>query len=125
VIEVPDTLPGGVSTMKTRLLVMLATILFASAACAPTFNVTMGNMPTQDPGAWIEADMTTKAEVVELFGQPDFTGVDADGLLKWTWTHLGVEVTAGKDATITSFFNLEVSFDRELVSSFSYSRKTE
>ncbi len=111
--------------MKTRLLVMLAAILFASAACAPTFNVTMGNMPTQDPGAWIEADMTTKAEVVELFGQPDFTGVDADGLLKWTWTHLGVEVTAGKDATITSFFNLEVSFDRELVSSFSYSRKTE
>lgn len=111
--------------MKTRMLILLATILFALAACAPTFNVTMGNMPTQDPGARIEADMTTKSEVIELFGQPDFTGIDTDGLVKWTWTHLGVEVKAGKDASITSFFNLEVSFDEELVSSYSYSRKAE
>lgn len=111
--------------MKTRLLILLSMILLATVACAPTFNVTMGNMPTQDPGAKIEAGMTTKAEVVELFGQPDFTGVDADGLLKWTWTHLGVEVKAGKDASITSFFNLEVSFDGELVSSYSYSRKAQ
>jgi hypothetical protein len=109
--------------MKTRLLILLATIIFALAACAPTFNVTMGNMPTQDPGARIEAGMTTKAEVVELFGQPDFTGVDADGLLEWTWAHMGVEVKAGKDASITSFFNLEVSFDGELVKSYSYSKK--
>jgi len=111
--------------MKTRLLILLAAILLILAACAPTFNVTMGNMPTQDPGAKIEAGMTTKAEVVQLFGQPDFTGIDADGLLKWTWTHLGVEVKEGKDASITSFFNLEVSFDGELVGSYSYSRKAE
>ena len=111
--------------MKTRLAVMLSIALLAAAGCAPTFNVTMGNMPTQDPGAKIEAGMTTKAEVVELFGQPDFTGVDADGLLKWTWPHLGIEATPGKEATITSFFNLEVSFDGELVSSYSYSRKAE
>ena len=111
--------------MKIRLLILWSMILLATVACAPTFNVTMGNMPTQDPGAKIEAGMTTKAEVVELFGQPDFTGVDADGLLKWTWTHLGVEVKAGKDASITSFFNLEVSFDGQLVSSYSYSRKAQ
>ena len=73
----------------------------------------------------IKVGMTTKAELVELFGQPDFTGVDADGLLQWTWTHLGVEVKAGKDASITSFFNLEVSFEGDLVSSYSYSRKAE
>jgi len=109
--------------MKTRLLILLAIALFVSAACAPTFNVTMGNMPAHDPGAKIEAGMTTRAEVVELFGQPDFTGVDADGRPEWTWTHLGVEVKAGKDATITSFFNLEISFDGDLVSSYSYSKK--
>ena len=115
---------GTVST-NLRLVVLLSITLAASVACAPTFNVTMGNMPTQDPGARIEADMTTKAEIVELFGQPDFTGIDSDGLQEWTWTHLGVEVKGGKDASITSFFNLEVSFDGELVSSYSYSRKAE
>ena len=111
--------------MKTRLLVMLSMAILTLTSCAPTFNVTMGNMPTHDPDAKIEAGMTTKAEVVDLFGQPDFTGIDADGLLKWTWTHLGVEATPGKEATIVSFFNLEVSFDGELVDSFSYSKKAD
>lgn len=109
--------------MKTRIFLSLTAIVFSLAACAPTFNVTLGNMPTHDPGARIEAGMTTKSEVVELFGQPDFTGVDADGLTKWTWTSLGVQVKGGKDASITSFFNLEVSFEGELVKSYSYSRK--
>jgi len=115
----------GTESMKIKLAVLLSIAMLAAASCAPTFNVTMGNMPAHDPGAKIEAGMTTKAEVVELFGQPDLTGVDTDGLLKWTWTHLGVKATPGKEATITSFFNLEVSFDGELVSSFSYSRKAE
>ena len=113
----------GTVSMNIRLVVLLSITLAASVACAPTFNVTLGNMPTQDPGAKIEAGMTTKAEVVELFGQPDFTGVDEEGLPKWTWTHMGIEATPGKEATITSFFNLEVSFEGELVSSFSYSKK--
>lgn len=109
--------------MKTRVLLPLWAVAIALAACAPTFNVTLGNMPAHDPGARIEAGMTTKSEVVELFGQPDFTGIDADGLAKWTWTSLGVEVKGGKDASITSFFNLEVSFEGDLVKSYSYSRK--
>ncbi|MDF1536579.1 MAG: hypothetical protein P1S46_08780 [bacterium] len=100
-------------------------ILLTIAACAPTFNVTMGQMPPRDPGAAIEAGMTTRGEVVEMFGQPDFKGMDADGLEKWTWTHMGVEIKAGKEANITSFFNLEVSFAGDLVSSFSYSRKAQ
>lgn len=104
---------------------ILLTAVILVAACAPTFNVTMGNMPAHDPGAQIEAGMTTKTEIVELFGQPDFTGVDADGLVKWTWTHMAVEVKEASDASITSFFNLEVSFDGDLVSSYSYSRKAE
>ncbi len=113
---------GTVST-NLRLVVLLSITLLASVACAPTFNVTLGNMPTQDPGAKIEAGMTTKAEIVQMYGQPDLTGVDENGLPKWTWTHMGIEATPGKEATITSFFNLEVSFDGELVSSFSYSQK--
>ena len=109
--------------MKTRLLILLSLSILALSACAPTLNVTMGRMPAEDPGAKIEAGMTTKGEVTKLFGQPDFTGVNEDGLPKWTWTHLGVEVKGGKDAAITSFFNLEVSFDGELVNSYSYSKK--
>lgn len=109
--------------MRDILITLLLTAVIFAAACAPTFNVTLGNMPAHDPGAKIEAGMTTKAEIVQLYGEPDFTGINEDGLPKWTWTHMGVEATPGKDATITSFFNLEVSFDGELVKSYSYSRK--
>jgi hypothetical protein len=109
--------------MKIRTLILSGTMIFVFGACAPTFNVTLGNMPAQDPGAKIEAGMTTKAEIVQMFGQPDFTGVDEEGLPKWTWTHMGIKATPGKEATITSFFNLEVSFDGELVNSYSYSKK--
>ena len=105
------------------------TVLLISAsfavACAPTFDVTVGSMPAYDPGSKIDPGVTTKTEVINLFGQPDFTGVDKDGLLQWTWTHLGIKATPGKEATITSFFNLEVSFDGEKVSSYSYSKKAE
>jgi hypothetical protein len=85
----------------------------------------MGQMPSQDPGAMIEGGMTTKTEIVEMFGQPDFTGVDADGLEEWTWAHMGVEIKAGKEANLTSFFNLEVSFAGDLVDSYSHSKKAE
>jgi outer membrane protein assembly factor BamE (lipoprotein component of BamABCDE complex) len=109
--------------MKTRFLIALTAMVFTIGACAPTFNVTLGQMPSQDPGSKIEAGKTTKDEIVKLYGKPDFTGIDEDGFVKWTWTHLGVEVREGKEATITSFFNLEVSFDEDLVESYSYSRK--
>jgi len=111
--------------MKIKLYVLFSAAVFFAAACAPTFNVTLGNMPAADPGAKIEAGMTTRSEIVGLFGQPDFKGVDEDGLPRWTWTHMAVEATPGKEATITSFFNLEVSFDGELVSSYSYSKKAD
>ncbi len=104
---------------------LLLLVLLAATACAPTFNVTMGQMPPQDPGAMIEAGMTTRDEVIEMFGQPDFTGIDADGLEKWTWAHMGVQVKAGKEANITSFFNMDVSFPGDLVDSYSYSKKAE
>lgn len=108
-----------------RFASVLLLIVLTAVACAPTFNVTMGQMPARDPGAMIEAGMTTKGEVLEMFGQPDFTGIDVDGLEKWTWTHMGVQIKAGKEANITSFFNMDVSFAADLVSSFSYSRKAE
>lgn len=111
--------------MQTTKLTVLTVALLLVAACAPTFNVTVGNMPGSDPGATIEAGMTTKSEVVQLFGKPDFKGVDEDGLPRWTWTHLSVEVKQASDATITSFFNLEISFDGDLVKSYSYSKKAE
>jgi hypothetical protein len=82
-------------------------------------------MPAEDPGSKIQAGVTSKTELINIYGQPDFTGVDKDGLIQWTWTHLGVKATPGKEAAITSFFNLEVSFDGEKVSSFSYSKKAE
>lgn len=104
---------------------ILLLVLLTAGACAPTFNVTMGQMPPQDPGAMIEAGMTTRTEIVEMFGQPDFTGIDADGLPKWSWGHMTVEIKGGKDADLKAFFSLEVSFAGDLVDSFSYSKKAE
>ena len=103
----------------------LSVILLWITACVPTFHVTLGSMPDQDPGSKVESGVTTKAQILQLFGQPDFTGVDDDGFPRWTWTHLGVEVVGGRDASITSFFNLEISFDGEKVRSYSYSKKAE
>lgn len=111
--------------MKIRILILAASIMMVFSACAPTFNVALGRMPVQDPGAVIHDGVTTQSEVVKLFGAPDFKGVDSDGLVKWTWTQMSVEVKGGKDASITSFFNLEVSFKGDKVKSYSYSKKTE
>ena len=111
--------------MKAILKTIMLTAVILATACAPTFDVTVGLMPAHDPGSMIDPGVTTKTEVINLFGQPDFTGVDKDGLLQWTWTHMGIKATPGKEATITSFLNLEVSFDGEKVSSFSYSKKAE
>ena len=111
--------------MRIFLIAVLLTSVIFAVACAPTFDLTVGQMPAHDPGSKIVAGVTTKTEMVNLFGQPDLTGVDKDGLLQWTWTHLGLKATPGKEATITSFFNLEVSFDGEKVSSYSYSKKVE
>ncbi|MGD8353511.1 MAG: hypothetical protein PVJ01_05025 [Pseudomonadota bacterium] len=111
--------------MKIRMLIISGLIIAATGACAPTFNVTLGTMPANDPSSSIQAGVTTKADILRLFGDPDFTGVDTDGLEKWTWTHMDVKATPGKEAAITSFFNLEVSFDGEKVDSYSWSRKAE
>lgn len=108
-----------------RVASILLLVLLTAGACAPTFNVTMGQMPPQDPGAMIESGMTTKAEIIEMFGQPDFTGIDVDGLPKWSWGHMMVEIKAGKEANLQSFFSLEVSFAGDLVDSYSYSKKAE
>jgi hypothetical protein len=85
----------------------------------------MGQMPDKDPKAMIEAGMTTRTEILEMFGQPEFKGIDADGLEKWTWGHMTVEVKGGKEANLLSFFSLDVSFAGDLVDSYSYSKKAE
>ena len=111
--------------MKIRMLIIAALLMVVTGACAPTFNVTLGSMPAHDPAGRIQSGVTSKTEILDLFGKPDFTGVDADGFEEWTWTHMDVEATPGKEAAITSFFNLEVSFDGEKVKSYSYSKKAD
>ena len=101
------------------LLAMLA------AGCAPTLNLSLGEIPTTDPGAVIERGMTTRQEVLERFGTPDLKGVDEDGLPTWTYTRMSLEVRQAKDATITGFFNLAISFEGDLVKSYRYDRKAE
>lgn len=98
-------------------------ILAILAGCAPTLTLSLGDMPTADPRAVIEAGMSTRQEVRDLFGPPDLEGFSEDGLPTWTYTRAVLEVRKARDASIASFFNLKVTFKGDLVDSYTYDRK--
>ncbi len=97
----------------------------AITACMPNMYLSIGEIPAKDPGAVIEADMTTRQDIIESFGQPDLEGVDDDGLPTWTYTRISMEVIKGKDAKLLALFNLKITFDGDLVKSYSYDKKAE
>jgi hypothetical protein len=105
------------------LMVLLVSILFLTVACAPSFNLTLGEIPAADPKTNIKPGETTRGEVQGLFGPPDMEGVNDDGRPTWTYTRMSVEVEKASDARMTEFFNLTVSFDGDVVNSYSYDRK--
>ncbi|GBE14553.1 hypothetical protein BMS3Abin14_00597 [bacterium BMS3Abin14] len=107
----------------TLVAVLLSALL--AVGCAPTFNLALGEIPATDPGAVIKGGVTTRQEVLEQFGTPDLKGVDKNGLPTWTYTRMSLEVKNARNATITGFFNLAISFEGDLVKSYSYDRKAE
>ncbi len=109
---------------RARRLACAAALLFFTG-CAPTLTLSLGEMPAADPQAKIQAGMTTRQEIVGLFGQPDLAGVSEDGLPTWTYTRAVVEVAKAKDAVLTGYFNLKVTFKGDLVDSYSLDRKAQ
>ncbi len=107
----------------TEWTVLAVVILFLAVACAPSFNLTLGEIPAADPATNIKPGETTRGEVQGLFGPPDMEGVNDDGRPTWTYTRMSIEVEKASDARMTEFFNLTVSFDGDVVNSYSYDRK--
>lgn len=107
----------------TEWTVLAVVILFFTVACAPSFNLTLGEIPAADPATNIKPGETTRGEVQGLFGPPDMEGVNDDGRPTWTYTRMSIEVEKASDARMTEFFNLTVSFDGDVVNSYSYDRK--
>ena len=103
----------------------IITASFAVGACMPNMYLSVGEIPAKDPGAVIEPDMTTRQDVMDSFGQPDLEGVDDEGLPTWTYTRISMEVIKGKDAKLLALFNLKITFDGDLVKSYSYDKKAE
>jgi len=116
-------LPRTRSYMATAGTVFLVAAALVMVACMPKLYVSVGEIPAKDPGAVIEPDMTTRQDVIDNFGQPDLEGVDDDGLPTWTYTRISMEVIKGKDAKLLALFNLKISFDGDLVKSYSYDKK--
>ncbi len=106
-----------------RFLAVLAVFTLLTASCAPTLNLSLGQIPAADPGKLIKSGQTSRQEILKIFGPPDLEGVDEKGLPTWTYTRLTVEVVKARDAAIKEFFNLEVSFKGDVVDSFSYDVK--
>jgi len=105
------------------LMVLVVSIAFAAMACAPSFNLTLGEIPTADPMTNIKAGETTRGQVQGLYGPPDLEGVNDAGEPTWTYTRMSVYVEKASDARMTEFFNLVVAFEGDTVSSYSFDRK--
>lgn len=97
--------------------------ILLAVSCAPTLYLSLGEMPATDPGSYIKAGHTSRQDILDAFGQPDLEGVDKNGLPTWTYTRMSVEIVKARDATMTGFFNLEISFKDDKVHSFSYDVK--
>lgn len=105
------------------LMILAVSFLFIATACAPSFNLTLGEIPAADPMTNIKPGETTRGEVQGLFGPPDMEGVNDAGQPTWTYTRMKVKVEKASDARMTEFFNLTVAFDGDVVGSYSFDRK--
>jgi len=105
------------------LAILTVLVLFLAVACAPSFNLTLGEIPTADPMTNIKPGETTRGQVQGLYGPPDLEGVNDAGEPTWTYTRMSVFVEKASDASMTEFFNLVVAFDGDTVNSFSFDRK--
>jgi len=103
--------------------ILAVLVLFIVTACAPSFNLTMGEIPATDPMTNINPGQTTRGQVQGLYGPPDLEGVNDAGEPTWTYTRMSVFVEKASEAQMTEFFNLVVAFNGDRVSSFSFDRK--
>ncbi|MDR3667464.1 MAG: outer membrane protein assembly factor BamE [Ignavibacteriaceae bacterium] len=100
-------------------------LLFTLASCA-TMNTSVGKDFKDDQINKIQKDISTKADILELFGEPYSKRINSDNET-WTYYYQRIKSTAQSCLIITTakaeseVKSLEVSFSKEKVSDYSYS----
>lgn len=67
--------------------VLLGVMAITSGCAGKTGNEVLGKMEKEKINQQIVKGQTTKAQVKEIFGDPDKTDFDPSGLEKWTYSH--------------------------------------
>jgi hypothetical protein len=116
---------GHVKYLRALTVSLTVFMIFSVVSgCMPSVTLSLGQFPAADPSSVIRTGVTTRQGIQDAFGPPDFEGIDRDGLPKWTYTRIGIRVEKAKDARITRFFNLSVSFRDNVVDSYTFDRKS-
>ena len=102
--------------MRLRLTALTAVLALAVslAACVGPIG---RNFPSLKPGMDIKKDVTTKAEILKMFGDPTQVGIK-DGDQTWTWYYF--QKGSGQESDLSK--QLEVTFNSQgVVKSYSFS----
>ena len=110
---------------RSRLIVIAALVSILAAAGCGTMHLSLGEVPATNPSSFIEPGKTTRQDIQAKYGPPDLEGRDKEGLPTWTYTRMALKVRQMKETEMTGFFNLTVSFEGEVVDSYSYDLKAE
>ncbi len=92
---------------------------FFLLGCAP-IHFTSGRPFTAEQIRSIEQGKTTKAEVLKLLGDPQLAGKDDEGLDIWTYMYIDAAAPIKGGEAEAKFRRLTVTFEGEMVKSFSY-----
>ncbi len=104
--------------MKCHIIALFSLFLILHA-CSPLHFQT-GRPFTLKKIEGLRAGETTREEVKRLFGEPQTTGRDDDGLETWTYHYIEAEVPLKGTPTKEKFQRLSITFDEEKVKSKSY-----
>lgn len=101
---------------RTVPAVLFSLFLFS---CAPV-HFQSGTEIHPDKIRAIDRGKTTKAEIEKLFGEPQMTGRDDDGLETWSYFYMDAEAPLRGGELRGKFQRITVTFDNGKVKSVSY-----
>lgn len=107
--------------IKNRIiqLIFFTSIICLLGACAP-IHMSSGKAFTISQIQSIEKDKSGKEEVKELFGEPQMTGKDDEGLDTWTFFYLDATIPLRGGNIKEKVQRISITFDKGKVSSFNY-----
>ena len=100
-------------------IIFLILFIFISTSCG-TMHFTSGKPFDIESVNGIVKGITTMENIVKIFGEPQMSGRDSDGLDSWTYFYIEAEVPLKGKVAKEKFRRLSFTFKDEKVKSFSY-----